>query len=170
MNGAKKAYKVNVFGKVITLYLSPEDIVKNVADGILGLEDNSYCDGLRDEVLTYDELCEWVIGDCKKSKALEMYTDGFGWSLPTPKAVKNMTEPEIKEICKVAYEEMYGAIEEPEMNTELVKTIRAYCGRLLSQTNAVLNGKLGQKDVEAEIQKMLNILASEYGLKAQEGA
>lgn len=104
----KHAYHVLVWGKVYTYCLSPKDLVKIIADRIVGEQDNSYMDGCRDEPITLEELQKWTYDECVNCKEMEVYVDGLSFSMPTPKEIRFISKAGIYDIAKQSYNEMYG--------------------------------------------------------------
>jgi hypothetical protein len=97
----KMRFTVNMLGFKKTYDMTPEDIVRNVAYNMAGLYENDYLDGYRDEPVSEEEFSHEVY-DAMMRDHIEMFDDGSGWIMPTPKEVRFLGRAGIEKIaCEV---------------------------------------------------------------------
>ena len=82
--------------------MTPSDIVRNVAEGMMGLYENLYLDGDRDEPISLDEFKKEVY-DAMMCDRIYLYDDGTEWEMPTPLECRFLGKSGIQAIAEEVY-------------------------------------------------------------------
>jgi len=92
-------FTVNLFGTIKAYDMTPEDIVRNVANNMAGLYENEYLDGYRDSPITADEFAREVY-DAMMRHSIYLFDDGTEWEMPTPREVRFLGREGIERIAR----------------------------------------------------------------------